>query len=75
MPSVLAALDIPHQPFDIDEVIYFLGRESVTAGNNPGMHPLRDQLFILLHRGAASAARFFDLPAEQVVEVGARIEL
>ncbi len=75
VPKVLAALDIPHHQFDIDDVTYFLGRESVTAGNRPGMHPLREELFVLLHRGAASAARFFHLPPEQVVEVGAQIEL
>ena len=75
VPAVLAGLDIPHHEFDIDDVTFFLGRESVTAGNHPGMHPLRDELFVLLHRGAASAARFFHLPADQVVEVGAQIEL
>jgi KUP system potassium uptake protein len=56
-------------------VTYFLGRESVTAGNRPGMHPLRDELFVLLHRGAASAARFYHLPPAQVIEVGAQVEL
>ncbi len=75
VPAVLAAHVIPHHPFDVDEVTYFLGRESVTAGNRPGMHPLRDQLFVLLHRGAASASRFYHLPAGQVVEVGAQVEL
>ncbi len=75
VPAVLAGLDISHHEFDLDEVTYFLGRESVSAGNKPGMHPLRDELFILLHRGAASAARFFHLPADQVVEIGAQIEL
>ncbi len=75
VPAVLAALDIPHRDFDVDDVTYFLGRESVTAGNKPGMHPLRDELFVLLHRGAASAARFYHLPANQVVEVGAQIEI
>jgi KUP system potassium uptake protein len=75
VPAVLAAYEIPNHLFDVDDVTYFLGRESITAGNRPGMHPLREQLFVLLHRGAASAARFFHLPADQVVEVGAQIEL
>ncbi|MFT7503964.1 MAG: K+ transporter, partial [Gammaproteobacteria bacterium] len=35
----------------------------------------RDELFVLLHRGAASAARFYHLPPGQVIEVGAQVEL
>lgn len=75
VPAVLDALDIPHLDIDMGDVTYFLGRESVTAGKRPGMHPLRDELFVLLHRNAADAARFFHLPPEQVVEVGAQIEI
>jgi KUP system potassium uptake protein len=75
VPAVLSALEFPQREFDTDEVTYFLGRESVTAGNLPGMHPLRDELFVLLHRGAASAARFYHLPPGQVIEVGAQVEL
>ena len=73
VPAVLQAMDIPSMPFDADDVTYFLGRESVTAGNHPEMNPLRQRLFVLLHRGAGSAARFFHLPPGQVVEVGAPI--
>jgi KUP system potassium uptake protein len=75
VPAVLAALDIPHHDFDVRDVTYFLGRESVTAGNRPGMGLLREELFVLLHRGAASAARFYHLPPDQVIEVGAQVEL
>jgi KUP system potassium uptake protein len=75
VPAVLAAVEFPHHEFDTNDVTYFLGRESVTAGNRPGMHPLRDELFVLLHRGAASAARFYHLPPAQVIEVGAQVEL
>jgi len=75
VPAVLAALELPHHHIDMDEVTYFLGRESVTAGNRPGMSMIREELFVLLHRGAASAARFYHLPPDQVVEIGAQIEL
>ena len=39
------------------------------------MHPWREELFVLLNRGAASASRFFKLPAEQVFEVGSHVEI
>ena len=34
------------------------------------MHPLREELFVLLNRGAASASRFFRLPADQEGDTG-----
>jgi KUP system potassium uptake protein len=58
-----------------DRVTYFLGRESVSAGKAPGMHPWREELFVLLNRGAANASRFFKLPPEQVFEVGTHVEI
>ncbi len=47
----------------------------MTTGNAPGMHPLRDELFVLLDRGAANAARFFHLPPGQVIEIGTQVEI
>jgi len=75
VPAVLRGIDFANDRFDMDHATYFLGRESVSATDRPGMHPVREELFVLLHRGAASAARFFNLPADRVVEVGAQIEL
>jgi KUP system potassium uptake protein len=40
-----------------------------------GMHRWREHLFVLLDRGAANAARFFQLPPDQVVEVGTHVVL
>jgi K+ transporter len=39
------------------------------------MHPLREELFVLLNRGAANAARFFHLPPDQVMEVGMQVTI
>ncbi len=75
VPSVLKRVKLPAGPFDPDAATYFLGRESVTAGKAPGMHPLREELFVLLNRGAANAARFFHLPPDQVMEVGTQVEI
>ncbi|MDP1792601.1 MAG: hypothetical protein Q8K63_00580, partial [Acidimicrobiales bacterium] len=58
-----------------DDVTYFVGRESVLSTSVPGMHPLLEKLYVLLHRGADSAARFFKLPPENVFEVGTHVEI
>jgi KUP system potassium uptake protein len=75
VPAALSGLTIAGYRFDEDRVTYFLGRETVTAGTVPGMHPLREELFVLLNRGAANASRFFRLPADQVFEVGTQVEI
>ncbi|MEY3691341.1 MAG: hypothetical protein RJB57_997, partial [Actinomycetota bacterium] len=75
VPAALALVDHRDIAFDPDDVTYFIGRESIVAGKVPGMHPLAEQLFVLLNRGADSAARFFSLPADRVFEVGSRVEI
>jgi len=70
----LALAQLPGVEAD-DQITYFLGRESVSAGKAPGMHPWREELFVLLNRGAANASRFFKLPPEQVFEVGTHVEI
>ena len=77
-PDVEEALTHMTLPADIelgpvDQITYFLGKESVESGFAEGMHPWREHLFVLLDRGAASAARFFQLPPDQVVEVGTHV--
>jgi KUP system potassium uptake protein len=78
-PDVQEALVHMTLPADIqlgpvDQITYFLGKESVESGvAEGGMHPWREQLFVLLDRGAANAARFFQLPPDQVVEVGTHV--
>ena len=60
---------------DDDDTTYFLARESVLATELPGMHPVFEQLYMLLHRGSDSASRFFKLPPERVFEVGTHVEI
>ncbi len=54
---------------------YFLGRESVAVDPEGEMPRWREQLFVVLHRGADSAARFFHLPSHRVFEVGTQVEI
>lgn len=75
VPEALATIELPGGPFDIAATTFFVGRESVTAGKAPGMQPWREELFVILNRGAASASRFFGLPPERVLEVGTHVEI
>jgi KUP system potassium uptake protein len=75
LPRVLAELTIPGVDLHHDDVTYFLGRESVRSGKAPGMTRWREELFVLLNRSAASAARFFRLPDDRVMEIGSQVEI
>jgi len=57
-----------------DGVTYFLGREAVVAGRR-GWRSWTLRLFAFMHHNARPAADFFGLPPNQVLEVGAKIEL
>jgi KUP system potassium uptake protein len=65
-----SGLSIP--PMD---TTYFLGRETlIVTARKSGMSTWREKLFASMMRNAESAARFFRLPPNRVVELGAQIE-
>jgi KUP system potassium uptake protein len=58
------------------DTTYFLGRETlIVTSRDSGMAKWREKLFASMMRNAESAARFFRLPPNRVVELGAQIEL
>ncbi len=60
---------------DMKEASFFLGREKLSIGEHPEMWRWRSQLFLFLARNAMDAAAFFDIPSDQVIEVGVQLEL
>lgn len=61
--------------FDDSKATYFLGKETVLATDLPGMAIWRERLFSVMHRNASSAGTFFNLPHDQVVEVGIQVAI
>jgi KUP system potassium uptake protein len=68
LPEVLSQLDGPVS-FDPMTTSYFLGRETLVPTG------LREHLFAWMARNATSAASFFSLPANQVIELGAQVRV
>lgn len=75
VPGALAELNHPDLPFNPQSTSYFLGRETLLATKRPGMALWREHIFIFMSRNARSAAYYFRLPPNRVVELGAQIEL
>ena len=75
LPQSLANIVSTEFGFDDSHATYFVGKETVLASEIPGMWLWREHLYAFMHRNAASAARFFGLPPDQVVEVGIQVPI
>jgi KUP system potassium uptake protein len=60
---------------DVDDVTYYLARERILANRGGDMPQLLEAVFSWLSRNAVNADRYFKIPPELVVEVGAQIDL
>jgi KUP system potassium uptake protein len=78
-PNVPAALRLCKRfgvDLDLDQVIYFSGREVLVPTRQlSGMLVWRKKLFAFISRNAPRASDMFHLPPAQVVEIGTQIEI
>jgi KUP system potassium uptake protein len=78
LPDVPATLRLARdRGLDIDPagVSYFLNRVSFVSSPIPGMARWRERLFAAMSRNSKSAALFFRIPSEQIVELGMQVDL
>ena len=64
-----------HLGLDPDDATYFLGRETVVVTDRPSMANWREHLFAYIRRNATSAAAYFNLPIDRVIEISTQVEL
>jgi KUP system potassium uptake protein len=75
IPATLEKIDIQSVSFNPMTTSYFLGRETLIPTKQPGMAIWREHMFAWMTRNASSASGFFNLPPNQVIELGAQVEL
>ena len=75
VPQALALLS--KRGFQVNEMetSYFLSRDIVVPSIGKGMAGWREKLFASMHRNAAAAADFLNLPTNRVVELGSKLEI
>lgn len=59
----------------LEQCTYFLGKETVIPSGVKEMAIWRERLFALMNRNASSAAAFFRIPPNRVVELGMQVEI
>ena len=75
VPKALQWCQAPGLSLAPMETSYFLSRATVVAGHGTGMANWRQKLFAMMSRNSGSAAQFFRLPDNAVVELGTRVQL
>ena len=78
-PDIPALLRQAHEhgcTIDLTDVTYYVGHETVTAGDQAGALPRWiEALFAFMQRNASHLSDYFRLPPDQVVEVGRQVAI
>jgi KUP system potassium uptake protein len=78
-PDVPRALELAIDKYDLpvalDQVTYFLGRETLLATSKGAMGPREEAVFAFMTKNSQNATRYFGIPPERVVEIGMQIDL
>jgi KUP system potassium uptake protein len=75
VPEALKLLQGRGVQLDDMETSYFLSRDTVIPTFGNGMALWREKLFASMHRNAAAAADFLNLPTNRIVELGTKVEI
>ena len=75
VPEALRLLEGRGVELDDMETSYFLSRDTVVPTFGGGMAMWREKLFASMHRNAAGAADFLNLPTNRLVELGTKVEI
>ncbi len=75
IPMALTSVSQCGFPFEMMDTTFFISRESIIAGDRPGMMLWRDRLFEFLARNATSATAFFQIPGNRLIELGTQVEI
>jgi len=73
--EILATCRLKNLPLELEDMTFFLGRETLLATKRPGMALWREKLFSFMSKNSERATAYFDIPPDQVVEMGLQVEL
>ena len=61
--------------FDLEQVIYYTGHETIIPTDRPGMAQWREALFAFMHHNAQRPGAYFKIPSAQIMEIGIEFEI
>jgi KUP system potassium uptake protein len=75
IPDILRLCALKHLEFEMMETSFFIARQTVISVPGQGMMPWREHLFVLMQRNARTAADYYQIPANRVIELGTQVEI
>ncbi len=75
IPKVLSLAKDQGLDFPLDTTSFFLGREKLIWDEGHTISRWRAHLFAFLSRNAYDASTFFDIPQQQIMEVGVQLKI
>jgi len=75
LPKALESCASQGLPLELMETSFFLGRETLIPKVGSEMSLWREKLFVTMFRNAGSAASYFRIPPNRVIELGAQVVL
>ena len=75
IPDILRLCALKGLEFEMMETSFFIARQTVISVPGSGMMPWREHLFVLMQRNARTAADYYQIPANRVIELGTQVEI
>jgi KUP system potassium uptake protein len=75
IPSVLTVCRDLGLRFEMMETSFFIARQTVISVPDKGMAPWREHLYIAMSRNARTAADYYQIPPNRVIELGTQVEI
>lgn len=77
-PNVPYALELIRDlgfKLDLQEALYYLGRETLVPSEKPALNAWQERMFIFMFRNASNPIIFFGIPTGQAMEIGTLVEI
>lgn len=75
VPQIIELLHANNTHIDFDDISFYLGRITLNNTGESGMSSWKRHIFVSMTRNAWDAAHYFNIPANQIVEIGMQINI
>jgi len=75
IPDILRLCEQKGVTFEMMETSFFIARQTVISVPGQGMMPWREHLYVAMQRNARTAADYYQIPANRVIELGTQVEI
>ena len=75
IPDILRLCAAKSLEFEMMETSFFIARQTVISVPGQGMMPWREHLYVAMQRNARTAADYYQIPTNRVIELGTQVEI